>query len=139
MNYCCSFDHILTYQEFKEWTNNIHEWKTNFVNFWYPKDDALKIKMMEEYKLYCYREALELEYTDRTMIVRRPHRATLEHYYTNAYQSSGARNRMGCSEDWYDCYYAISSTLHWNEVDNLTDEQLDSLVKVVCAVQEALY
>ena len=83
MNYCCSFDHILTYQEFKSWTNNIHEWKTNFVTFWYPEEETLKLKMMEEYKSYCFREALDFEYSDCTMIVRRPHRATLEHYYNN--------------------------------------------------------
>ena len=139
MNYCCAVDHLLTYQEFKEWTNNIHEWKTNFVTFWYPKDETLKLKMMEEYKLYCFREALEFEYTDLTMIVRRPPRATLEHYYNNKHQSCGTRNRMGCSEDWYDPYYAITQTLHWNEVDDMSDEQLASLIKVVCAVQEALY
>ena len=133
------FDNILTYQEFKEWTTYIHEWKSNFVNFWYPEDEALKLKMMEEYKLHCFREGLEVEYQENVITVRRSHRTTLEHYYNNAYQSSGARNRMGCSEDWYDPYYAITKTLHWNEVDNMNDEQLESLVKVVCAVQEALY
>ena len=73
------------------------------------------------------------------MIVRRAHRTTIDYYYKQKFTASEARNRMGCSESWYDPYFAITQTLHPNEIDSLDDDQLDSLIKVVCAVQEALY
>ena len=42
-------------------------------------------------------------------------------------------------EDWYDCYYAITQTVHSEVINNMSDEALDALVDCVCAVQEALY
>lgn len=139
MNYVCDFDHILTYQEFEKWMQYIHDYKTNHVTFFYPKDESIKLKMQEQYKLFAWRQGLEFEYCEHHMIVRRAHRTTIDYYYKQKFTASAARNRMGCSESWYDPYFAITQTLHPTEVDSLDDDQLDSLVKVVSAVQEALY
>ena len=46
---------------------------------------------------------------------------------------------MGCSEDLYDCYYAITQTVNSEVINRMSDEALDALVDCVCAVQDALY
>ena len=138
MVYSYTFDHMLSYEEFKEHIKPILEEKTTYVHFWYPKD-------AKEYMIMTYGGyidsigGLEVEFLDTLMLVRLPHRVAIDRYYNNKYQSSRQRNRMGCSEDWYDCYYAITQTLHPHVVDNMTDEALDALVECVCKVQEALY
>ena len=138
MVYSYTFDHMLSYEEFKEHIKPILEEKTTYVHFWYPKD-------AKEYMIMTYRGyidsigGLEVEFLDTFMLVRLPHRVAIDRYYNQKFQSSGQRNRMGCSEDWYDCYYAITQTLHPHVVDNMTDEALDALVECVCKVQEALY
>ena len=140
MNYSYTFDHILSYEEFCEGLQPLLDGDTTYVNFWYPKEDDYKMSMKMCYQSYVERiGGFICEFQNNVLTVRRSHREVIDYYYSNKFQSSGARNRMGCSEDWYDCYYAITQTLHPTEVDNLNDEQLDSLVKVVCAVQEALY
>ena len=138
MVYSYTFDHMLSYEEFKEHIKPILEEKTTYVHFWYPKD--AKEYMSMTYAGYIDAiGGLEVEFLDNFMFVRLPHRVVIDRYYNNKYQSSGQRNRMGCSEDWYDCYYAITQTVHSEVINRMSDEALDALVDCVCAVQEALY
>lgn len=139
MNYCCSFDHILSYDEFHEWTKYIHDHRTNYIHFYYPKDESNKIAMKIAYQAYADREGLCYEFNESVMTIRRAHRETIDLYYQDKFNPPAGRNRMGCSEAWYDCYYAITQTLHPHVVDNMSDEALDALIECVCAVQEALY
>lgn len=140
MNYSYTFNHVLTYEEFQEHIQPILDNKTTYVHFWYPKEDDVKLSMKMCYQAYVDRVGgLEVEFLDNTMLVRLPHRVVIDRYYNQKFQPSGQRNRMGCSESWYDCYYAITQTLHPHVVDNMTDEALDALVKCVSTVQEALY
>lgn len=140
MNYSYSFDHILTYEEFQEHIQPILDQKTTYVHFWYPKEEDMKLSMKMCYQTYVERlGGLKIEFLGNTIFVRLPHRVVLDRYYNQKFQSSGQRNRMGCSEDWYDCYYAITQTVHSEVINNMSDEALDALVECVCAVQEALY
>lgn len=143
MNYCCSFDHILTYDEFKEWSKYIHDFNTNYITFWYPKEGInaeIGTKLMKmTYQAYAEREGLKFRFDDTTMLVYRPDRQTIELYYQGKFNPSQAKNRMGCNEDWYDCYYAITQTLQPDVVDNMSDEALEAMIEVICAVQNALY
>lgn len=50
-----------------------------------------------------------------------------------------SRNSMGCSENWYDTYYAIANTFTDEELDLMSEEQIKSLVKLAESIQEALY
>lgn len=140
MHYCYSFDHILSYEEFVKHIQPILDNKTNYVQLWYPKEDDMKLSMKMCYQTYVERlGGLEVEFLDNIMLVRLPHRVVIDRYYNQKFHPSGLRNRMGCSEDWYDCYYAITQTVHSEVINNMSDEALDALVDCVCAVQEALY
>ena len=50
-----------------------------------------------------------------------------------------ARNSMGCSEKWYDAYYAIKMTLSMEEIENMSENELNNLVKLGDAISEGLY
>ena len=138
MVYSYTFDHMLSYEEFKEHIKPILEEKTTYVHFWYPK--SAKESMIMTYAGYVDAiGGLEVEFLDNTMFVRLPHRVVIDRYYNNKFQSSGQHNRMGCSEAWYDCYYVITQTVDSEVINRMSDEALDALVDCVCAVQEALY
>ena len=140
MHYCYSFDHILSYEEFVKHIQPILDQKTTYVHFWYPKEEDMMLSMKMCYQTYIERlGGLEVEFLDNIMLIRLPHRVVLDHYYNQKFQSSGQHNRMSCSEDWYDCYYAITQTVHSEVINNMSDEALDALVYCVSKVQEALY
>ena len=84
---------------------------------------------------------LEAEYNQERdiLIIRCPDRVAINRYYNNTAKVAEGKNRMGCSESWYDLYYAISQTFTADEVDKMSDDTLDAVVKVVSRVQEALY
>ena len=50
-----------------------------------------------------------------------------------------ARNSMGCSENWYDTYYAIKMTFSMEEIENMSENELNNLVKLGDAISEGLY
>lgn len=139
MNYCCSFDHVLSYEEFCEWTQYIHELKTNYVHFYYPENEDLRIYMKSTYQKYAERQNLLCEFNECVLTVRRPHRVTLDLYYKDKFDAFTGRNRMGCYEGWYDCYYAITQTVSKERINEMSDDALEVLIDCVCAVQEALY
>ena len=50
-----------------------------------------------------------------------------------------ARNSMGCLENWYNPYYAIKMTFPMEEIGNMSESELNSLVKLGDAISEGLY
>ena len=140
MNYSYTFNHMLSYEEFVEHLQPLIDNKTNYVHFWYPKEEDMKLSMKMCYQTYGERLGeFIIEFHESVITVRYPHRVVLDRYYNQKFQPSGLRNRMGCSEDWYDCYYAITQTVSSEVINRMSDEALDALVDCVCAVQEALY
>ena len=59
--------------------------------------------------------------------------------YINNPVLTDARNSMGCSENWYNPYYAIKETFAEEEIINMTDEEINNLVKLAENIMEALY
>ena len=52
---------------------------------------------------------------------------------------TNARNSMGCSENWYNSYYAIKMTFSMEEIENMSEKELNNLVKLGDAISDGLY
>ena len=50
-----------------------------------------------------------------------------------------ARNSMGCSENWYNAYFAIKMTFSMEEIEAMSEKELNDLVKLGDAISEGLY
>ena len=50
-----------------------------------------------------------------------------------------ARNSMGCSENWYNVYYAIKMTFSIEEIENMSEKELNNLVKLGDSIADGLY
>ena len=50
-----------------------------------------------------------------------------------------ARNSMGCSENWYNSYYAISKTFTKEEIENMTEREIDYLIRFGDMLADAFY
>lgn len=50
-----------------------------------------------------------------------------------------SRNIMGCSENWYNPFYAISQTFSLEEVQAMSQFEVERLVKLGDAIGEGLY
>ena len=50
-----------------------------------------------------------------------------------------ARNSVGCSENWYDSYYAMKETFTKEEIVNMSDSEINYLIKMAENIMEALY
>ena len=59
--------------------------------------------------------------------------------YINKPVLTDARNRMGCSENWYNAYYAIKETFSINEIQSMSDKEINNLVKLADEIGMALY
>lgn len=59
--------------------------------------------------------------------------------YINKPITTNARNRMGCSENWYNAYYAIKETFSLEEIQCMTDKEIENLVKLADEIGLALY
>lgn len=62
--------------------------------------------------------------------------------YINNYDKSSettARNRMGCSENWYDSYYAMKNTFSTDEINAMNESEILNLLKLAEKIQEALF
>ena len=59
--------------------------------------------------------------------------------YINKPVLTTARNRMGCDENWYNCYYAIKKTFSVDEINAMSDIEIESLVRLADAMSEAFY
>lgn len=49
------------------------------------------------------------------------------------------RNSMGCSENWYNSYYAMKETFTKEEIVSMTDKEINNLIKLAENIMEALY
>ena len=59
--------------------------------------------------------------------------------YMKAPKFVGGHNRMGCSEDWYDPYFAIYQTFSIEEVENMSETEVNNLLKLAQQISEGLY
>lgn len=51
----------------------------------------------------------------------------------------GYRNCMGCNESWYDPYYAIKQTFSIEEIEQMSDREIENLIKLAQNLEEAFY
>lgn len=54
-------------------------------------------------------------------------------------KTTSARNSMGCSENWYDAYFAISKTFTMEEIEAMSENELNNLIKLGDAIADGLY
>ena len=59
--------------------------------------------------------------------------------YLKAQKVTDARNRMGCSENWYDPYYAIKQSFSLEEIEKMSEREIQNLVKLAGNISEGLY
>ena len=107
--------------------------RENYIHFYHipSYEDVVR------YSNRAGKHKLEAEYDSEEDIltVRCPNRVALKRYYDSmAYVAEG-----NCSENWHDPYYAISQTFDADTVDKMEDDELNNLVKLAEAIQEALY
>jgi hypothetical protein len=50
-----------------------------------------------------------------------------------------ARNSMGCDENWYNSYYAIKETFTIEEINFMSDKEVENLVRLGDSMSEAFY
>lgn len=50
-----------------------------------------------------------------------------------------ARNMMGCSENWYNFYFAVSQTFTEAEILGMSETEIANLEKLANNIQEGLY
>lgn len=49
------------------------------------------------------------------------------------------RNRMGCSENWYNPYFAIKETFSLAQIQSMTDAEVKNLVNLAQNIANGLY
>ena len=52
---------------------------------------------------------------------------------------TSARNSMGCLENWYNAYFSIKKTFSMEEIENMSENELNNLVKLGNTIAEGLY
>lgn len=59
--------------------------------------------------------------------------------YINKPVLTTARNRMGCDENWYNSYFAIKETFSIEEINSMSDKEIENLVRLGDSMSEAFY
>ena len=54
-------------------------------------------------------------------------------------QSTNAMNLMGCNESWYNAYYAIKETFSMDEIEQMSEKELNDLIRLAEALGDAFY
>ena len=49
------------------------------------------------------------------------------------------QNIMGCSENWYNPYYAIREVFTKEEIEAMSDKEVDDLYRLATTIQEYLW
>ena len=49
------------------------------------------------------------------------------------------RNSMGCDENWYNSYFAIKETFSIEEINSMSDKEIENLVRLGDSMSEAFY
>lgn len=52
---------------------------------------------------------------------------------------SNARNSMGCSENWYNFFYAMKETFTIDEIKNMTERECILLNRLANSIMDGLY
>lgn len=60
-------------------------------------------------------------------------------YIMEEQKPNNKRNRMGCSENWYEPFYAIKQTFTKEEIENMTDLEINHLYMLACNISDGLY
>ena len=55
------------------------------------------------------------------------------------YSHSNMKNRMGCSEDWYNPYFAVANTFDDETLDKMSESEIEHLIKLATTISDALY
>lgn len=50
-----------------------------------------------------------------------------------------ARNRMGCSENWYNLHFCLGQTFTKEELKSFSEEELERMLKLASSIGEGLY
>lgn len=59
--------------------------------------------------------------------------------YINKPITTNAKNSMGCSENWYNAYYAIKETFSIEEIESMSDKEIENLVRLANEIGISLY
>lgn len=59
--------------------------------------------------------------------------------YINKPVLTTTRNRMGCDENWYNSYFAIKETFSIEEINSMSDKEIENLVRLGDSMSEAFY
>ena len=49
------------------------------------------------------------------------------------------RNIMGCNESWYDYVFAIKETFTLEEIEKMSQIEIDNLIRLASNIQDGLY
>jgi len=56
-----------------------------------------------------------------------------------SYKETNNQNRMGCSENWYSPVYAIKKTFTIEELKEMTEKEIENLIKLVANISDGLW
>lgn len=59
--------------------------------------------------------------------------------YSSSSNSTGKRNLMGCSEDWYNPFYSIKETFTLDEIEKMSECEIKSSFRLANNISEGLY
>ena len=59
--------------------------------------------------------------------------------YINNPTVTDVKNSMGCSENWYNSYYAIKETFSIDEIQSMSNKEIENLVRLADEIGMALY
>lgn len=72
-------------------------------------------------------------------LVRVSDKEDLLEYIESFKESPAGRNRMGCLEAWYDPDYAIKETFTKEEIEVMSDNEINNLLRLACNISDGLY
>ena len=59
--------------------------------------------------------------------------------YAKSPVTTAARNIMGCSENWYDEFFSITNTFTVEELEAMSEEEIDHLYSLAYKISSNLY
>lgn len=59
--------------------------------------------------------------------------------YLDSPSLSAARNSMGCSENWYNPFYAMMETFTREEIEAMSEQEVSNLLKLAERISDGLY
>ena len=85
---------------------------------------------------------LDMSFFCCIFVVRKEIRVMTKEEIINGIKNVGtttARNSMGCSENWYNYFYAIKMTFSMEEIESMSEKELNNLIKLADNIEENLY